>query len=102
MKCEFCGASITLPDPPQVPSYSETYKELREEMGQLEYENSVLVEEKATLSELHIKCQKDLMLFQTDSAKLKKGKSLWKGASFFLIAANILWICMLGSLAGGM
>ena len=58
MKCNYCGA--VMPDPPSAPSYSETYKELREQIGRLEYENGILLGDKEQAENRLSGCEESL------------------------------------------
>lgn len=98
MKCEYCGASM--PDPPSAPSYTETYTELREEMGKLEYDNGVLTKDKKRVEDWLISCRTSLEHHQESEKEYRKGKKMWKGAAIFLLASNILWLIALATVAG--
>ena len=79
MKCDYCGA--TMPDPPSAPNYSESYKELREEIGKLEYNNGVLVRDKKKVEDWLIGCKESLNHHQSSEKAHRKGKSVWKGVT---------------------
>ena len=115
MKCEYCGANM--PDPPSASTYSESYKELREEIGKLEYNNGILVKEKKALvkeknevkealvreknevEDWLIACKESLNHHQSSEKIHSKGKKFWKGAAIFLMVTNALWLIMLIALA---
>ena len=112
MKCSFCGANM--PDPPPAPTYSESYKELREEIGKLEYDKEVLVQEnknmaqeKVTLAQrrVHVEdllatCNGRLDHLQESEKVHNRKKNLWKAAAIVLLLTNTIWLCMLMAFAG--
>ncbi|MCY3994029.1 MAG: hypothetical protein OXF50_22590 [Caldilineaceae bacterium] len=85
MKCDYCGA--VMPDPPSAPSYTETYTELREEIGKLEYNHGVLTKEKKKVEDGLISCR-------ASEEDYKKGRKKWR---WIAIATNVLWFLMLVS-----
>ncbi len=97
MKCEFCGA--TLPDPPRAPTYTESYKELRETIGKLEYDNSVLSDEKKKIEGWIIGSRENMEKAQGAEKSIRKSKRLWKAFAIILIATNCFWfLVMIASL----
>ncbi len=98
MKCEYCGASM--PDPEPAPAYSESYKELREEIGRLEYDNGVLAKDKRFAENGLINCRQSLDHHQSSEKVYIRGKKVWKGVAVFMIATNVLWLIMLVALTG--
>ena len=104
MKCDYCGA--VMPDPPRPPSFSESYKELREEIGKLEYDNGVLIKDKKKMEEDKkatedwlLSCQNSLNHQQTLEKIHKRGKKIWKGIAIVLMATNVVWLCMVITIA---
>jgi len=118
MKCTYCGASM--PDPPRALTYGESYKELREEIGRLEFENEKLIEDKnkedtdrrkaaidkrkaeedkEEVQNLLRSCENSLVHHQASETSLRKGKKIWKGIAFFLLVTNVIWLCMVVTLS---
>ena len=92
MKCEYCGA--TMPDPPSAPSYSESYKELREEIGRLEYNNGVIAKDKKKIEDWLISCRESLSHHQSSEKAYEKEKKVWKRLATVLFVTNILIIAV--------
>lgn len=91
-KCQFCGA--VFPKPPKPPTCAETYKELREQIGKLEYDYSELEKANAALSNERKKVENRLIQTVT---KLKESeyhasrKSLSKWVAIFFFGASWFW-----------
>ena len=88
MKCDYCGA--TMPDPPNMPNYAETYKELREKIGQLEYDNGIVTSDKRKFEDWLIECRNNLSRHQSLEKKNQKEKRVWKRLATVLLLVNIL------------
>ena len=98
MKCDYCGAFM--PYPESAPTYSESYKELRKEIGKLEYENGILVTDKKRVEDWLISCRESFDRIQSSEKDYKRQKKIWKGAAIFMLASNLLWLFMLAAFIG--
>lgn len=88
MKCEYCGA--TLPKLPPASSYTESYKELREHIGRLEYDYEILSTDYQEIQDSLISSNKSREWNKSKKEEYEKSSRAWRRLSIALFISNIV------------